>query len=488
MKKDYLFIPAIIVFSAYFIYRLVDQSQMLWQFPLDFTNDWASYIAQLHFLKVCGFHAYCPYWFNGLTTFTLTPPGWFYFTLPLYALFGNILYATYSSMVIIFIISFVASIVLGQLNSLSKIKSILLFSVLFMNANIIGTYVRQGRITELFGLMLFYNFALLVFYYKDKLFTGKFILIPILLLLLILSNIPFAAIALILLAGLFLASNKQQKFIIILSVIFPVAATAFWWLPFLHGLPASLAAHLENNFAGYLLHFNKDTLFINLAATIPAAIFLATVLILAVRQYLKKNDILFYLPILIIALLIISRAIVFIPILKSIYPDVYFSLFVFLTTYLFLQVRSRHKIILLALLFVTCALLSIALSHYHTPYFASNTELQKDILSALPEINDKFLILTTNPEIYSKALYAYAAIYHAKSTPSGWHASINYELYQRLSLLGKTFMTADCTELKNKLHELSANEILSTGDTCNKLASCNFEKTYQKQQICIYGA
>ena len=75
----WLYIP-IILLAINFVYRLADQSQLLFYFPLDYTNDISSYMAQLFFLDKCGFHAFCPYWFNGFTTFQFTSPAWFFFT------------------------------------------------------------------------------------------------------------------------------------------------------------------------------------------------------------------------------------------------------------------------------------------------------------------------------------------------------------------------------------------------------------------------
>src|SRR3989338_1663432 len=110
MKKSlpskWLAVP-IVALAANFFWRLIDQSQLMRYFPLDFVNDISSYMAQLNFLKACGFLKFCPYWYNGFIAFKFTPPAWYFFTNPLYLLFGDVKVATYVSMVLIFVLAFV---------------------------------------------------------------------------------------------------------------------------------------------------------------------------------------------------------------------------------------------------------------------------------------------------------------------------------------------------------------------------------------------
>ena len=106
LKSYWLYLP-ILVMLFYFIYRLINQSQLLFYFPLDYFNDVSSYMAQLHFLKVCGFLNFCPYWYNGFISFVSTPPAWFFFALPFYNLFGDVKAATYFTMLLSFVFAFI---------------------------------------------------------------------------------------------------------------------------------------------------------------------------------------------------------------------------------------------------------------------------------------------------------------------------------------------------------------------------------------------
>src|SRR3989338_11157929 len=142
--------PPILLLLANFIYRLIDQSQMLFFFPLDFNNDVSSYMAQLHFLDVCGFHNFCPYWYNGFVTFKFSPPGWYFINYPLYSLWNNVHAVTYISMVLMLISGFLIFYYLGRLAKLSKIKRIAFFALFFGNASAIGNFIRLWRVHESF--------------------------------------------------------------------------------------------------------------------------------------------------------------------------------------------------------------------------------------------------------------------------------------------------------------------------------------------------
>ena len=107
MKSDkisnkWLYLP-IFILGINLIIRLINQSKIIKQFPLDIVNDISAYIAELHFLNICGFHNFCPYWYNGFTSFQLSTPGWHFFTYPLYLIFNDYLKAVYTSMIIIFL-------------------------------------------------------------------------------------------------------------------------------------------------------------------------------------------------------------------------------------------------------------------------------------------------------------------------------------------------------------------------------------------------
>jgi len=107
MKDKWFYFPTVLM-VLYFLYRLWDFSKWAYIFPMEKTNDIASYIAQLYFLVNYGFHQVVPHWENGFILFESYPPGWFYFALPLYYLFRDYLVATFASVILMFVIIFLA--------------------------------------------------------------------------------------------------------------------------------------------------------------------------------------------------------------------------------------------------------------------------------------------------------------------------------------------------------------------------------------------
>ena len=97
----WLYFPILVLF-IHFLYRLIDQSKILRIFPLDYTNDWVSYMAHLTFLDKCGYSNLCPNWYNGIVTLKFSPPGWYFFTWPLHQLTNNVLFTSFISLLLMF--------------------------------------------------------------------------------------------------------------------------------------------------------------------------------------------------------------------------------------------------------------------------------------------------------------------------------------------------------------------------------------------------
>ena len=109
-SEKFLYIPVVLL-AINLIFRLIDQSKIIYTFPLDLVNDGSSYMALLYFLDNCGFHNLCPYWYNGFISFQLTPPGWYFFTYPLLLIFNNYQVAYFVSILLIFLLSNISYII-----------------------------------------------------------------------------------------------------------------------------------------------------------------------------------------------------------------------------------------------------------------------------------------------------------------------------------------------------------------------------------------
>ena len=203
MKKKTFYLFSILLLLINLVYRFIDQSQMIKYFPLDYVNDGSSYMAQLFFMDVCGFHNFCPYWYNGFESFLFTPPGWFFFGLIIYKLVGSITLATYFSLVISFVSAFLIIYFLYGKLGLTKLQRVLMFFLLFGSAQAVGSFIRLVRVHELFAWVWFLLFAFIVLWYKDHEFDLNFFWIIIPYGMILLSYQSVAVFSTIFLLGLF---------------------------------------------------------------------------------------------------------------------------------------------------------------------------------------------------------------------------------------------------------------------------------------------
>ena len=256
INDKWLYFPIVILF-IYFIYRLIDQSQIIYYFPFDYINDVSSYMAQLHFLKVCGFHNYCPYWYNGFIAFNFTSPALFFFALPFYYLFGDVKIALYTTTIISFILGFLFIYFLGNKLSLSKMQRIAFFIFFFGTANSIGNFIRLGRAHELFAWVWFIPFAFLMIHYMNKNLDRYSLFIIPLYSLVIFSYLSVGVLASLLFLGLFLVKNKKEKLYVILYFIASLLLISFWFIPFALNVfkSSSIPSMLQGN---WILDFSTN--------------------------------------------------------------------------------------------------------------------------------------------------------------------------------------------------------------------------------------
>ena len=233
-KLKFSLILSNIILFLYLIYRLKDQAKILTQFPLDTTNDISSHMAQLYFLKVCGFHNICQYWYNGYPLLKFYPPGWFFFTYPLLLIFKRPELATYISIIFMLVISLIAIYKIIKLKEKSWLKTTSFFLFFFATATSISGFFRLGRVTEMFAWMIFLILTYFILKYKNRPIDFKFFyFIPFYTVMLFaqpIVAIPFHFFLLSLI--LVKLKNKRELFILISSILVSIILASFWWYPF----------------------------------------------------------------------------------------------------------------------------------------------------------------------------------------------------------------------------------------------------------------
>lgn len=488
IPDSWLCIP-ILILGIHFFYRLIDQSKLLYIFPLDYTNDISSYMAQLYFLAEIGFHKFVPYWYNGFISFQFVPPGWFFFSLPLYWIFKDILVTTYISMILIFLIGFIAFYFLGKLHNFSIIKRIAFFFLFFGNAIAIGNFIRLGDIHILFAWTNFCILGLIILYYKNKIINNYFYISIIFLSIVILSHQTVAVLSPFLLLSLFLAKkNIKERIKIIIVFIASLFLTSFWWIPYIKGFGKIIASKLI--LTGTLFSFKGAWLLQNIATFIIPIIFLV-IFYYYWKSYKKsKKELLFFLPYIILSLLLFFRIIYFIPFLRYVYPDSYLFLFLFFSIFMLFKIdlnilSSNLKKIIFGGLILIC-IISVSINILHTPKFIIPGEIEKETLNIFQYIDDKFLIFGGSTTSYSRAYYSYAPIYYNLSTADGWYYTKDESYMNILKDTYSYFKNNDCSSLIKNLKYLKTKYIISYKSSCEKLDKCNFIKKRETEHVCLY--
>ncbi len=488
---------SVILIALNFVYRLVDYSHIIYYFPLDQVNDVSSYMAQLFFLKVCGFHQFCPYWYNGFITFQSTPPAWFFFTLPFYYLFGDVKIATYVSMLTIFILSFIILYYCGKKIGFSRKQRSMFFFLFFGNAIAIGNLIRLGRVHELFAWLWFIPFFFTLYYFIDRPLNKWFALNSILFFtLLILSYHPVALLASFLLLGFIIVRQEfNEKIVIITCIIGAFVLSSFWIVPYINSFSKNQSSSF--NLSTWILNFEgKNIASIHIAAVLIPGAAIVLFLYLWKTKISSHKEVLFFLPSMTLATLLLLRIVALVPFLDDIPLDVYFLFFIFITLFLFIKTESSRdndknriqcKQYICALVLIA-SMASVLYSMFVTPYFSIPDERDHEIISLLPLVEGNYL---SGPDpqshTYGKALAAYGAIYYNLSSITGWYPHLKgKEYFEELAKLKESRATRNCTEFTATFRALNGTSYLAYDDECSFVQSCRMTEVARKGRVCLY--
>lgn len=488
IPDKWFYIPVILL-GIYFIIRLVNQSKIISIFPLDYTNDIASYMAQLFFLGKCGFHNFCPYWYNGFITFKLTTPGWYFFTYPVYLITNNVQISAFISMILIYIIGFVLIWYFGKYFKFSKIKKISFFLFFFANAIAIGNFIRLGRLHGLLAWTIFIAFTFILLIYKDKQIDKKFFWIILPYSLIILTHQTVTILASLSLLSLFLIKNNlKEKLKIIAVLIISLAITTFWWVPYTKVFLTTKGA--DYALTATLLIFDKNHIAQNIATFLIPVIFWVIFYFYWKSYNKSKKELLFFIIPIILSILLFTRLLYFIPILKYVYPDSYNYLLILLSIFMFFKIdfsilRLKKLIPFLLALIV---IVSIGVNIFYTPNFAEYTKLEKETITMLEKVSDPFLLIgSPSHTSYSNAYYAYAPVKLNLSTPGGWYPELKEKSYIDLLYSANSLLKEkNCGKLIEVIINLNATEIISFDEHCQTLKDCRFKLKEQSERVCLY--
>ncbi len=483
-----------LILFIYLVFRLKNQAKILSYFPLDITNDISSHIAQLYFLKVCGFHNLCNYWYNGYYLFKFYPPGWFFFSYPLLLIFKRPELATYISIILMLIIIFITIYKIVKLKQKSWLYSISFFLFLFGTAPSISAFFRLGRVTELFAWMIFLILTYTILKYKDKKIDVNFIYFIPFYTILLFSHPTVAIIFHFLLLSLILVKLRKlnELILIISSIIISIILSSFWWYPFINNLESGSRTYeflpeITNRFFDINGQWTSTVILITLLPLISIVMFF----IYFYSKHKDKKELLFYCPILILGFLVVTKLVTLIPYLNYVYPEPYFIFFIiFILIFLFFtEINNLPHLIqklILVLIFII-SILSTLVSINETSYYLDHTDLEKNTLELLKKVEGTYVIFDPPSNTsYVKSYYSYAAIYNNLSTPSGWSTSELTEEYNKLlNNLTNSFRNYNCSEFKELSKELNLDNIIAYNEKCNIKEICNLKEKTTKDNICL---
>jgi len=494
MKKilagDKWIIPPTIILLTIFLIRIIDSAKLLIYFPLDLHNDISAYMAMLHFMKVCGFHGFCPYWFNGFIAFQFTSPGWFFFALPLYYLFGDVKIAAYLSM----IISFIAAFLIINYFLKKKVnfkKRLLMFLLIFTNAVSIGNFIRLGRPPMLLGWTLFLFLFLYLAEHKNKpLKKYSWIAIPVISASLILTHYVFSIFVPILFLGYFIINKWKERFKIILMGIISIILSSFWLIPFIKNLKNStIPSFLQGQIM--IKKFYEIGILNNIMLLI-VPISLIVLYILYSKQKTKYEK-LFFLPVVLLSALFLFKITAFIPILNTIGHDHYIILFIIVASYFLIFIDFKKLNIrtsrILKILVILIVISSLIVTIFYTPWFITpNDQANKEIKDLLPYINGT-LTRTDFPieTSYGKAYDSYISVYYNKSVAYGWYYEETTDEYTKKYLdLETSIKNRDCEKTLEYTDLLNVTNYLGYDKGCKfMIEECNQRNFLSSGKACL---
>ena len=484
--KDSAFYLTIILLAAILIYKIINESRIMWVFPFDYTNDWSSHMAKLFFLAKYGFYNFVPNWYDGFILFKLYAPGWFFFALPLYYITNNLQLTAYLSLLILFILGFLFINMLGKINRFSITKRVAFFLLFFANPIAIGNFIRVGKIPEMFTWVVFIPIFTIVWYYKEHEIDWKIVVFMALYSILSVSYLPGFAVGSLIVLSLLLVKPLKEKILLILAVMISLLATSFWWVNYLIESKKTMLNDLF--FLEDLVKIGRVNIMENIATTLIALAFIAVFYFYWKSKNKSRKELVFFLPIIFIAVALITRIAAVLPYINKLHPDTYNFFILFITLFLFFKTEKYPKAIAkYAWLTLTIiAVASVVISIGFIAPFKENTEHDKEVVEILKYVDGKMVIFD-NLESYANAYYSYSAIHYNTKSAGGWSTeNISTAYRERWTQILKAFRDRNCKEFIDGLKEFKTSNVVSSDQGCETLKQCGFKEVKSLTSVCLY--
>jgi len=486
---DKWFILPILILAAYFLLRLINQSQMIWIFPTDaFANDFSGHIVKLFLLDKYGYLSNVPEWYNGTyTMLKFYPPVWYLFSLPFLWVFQKAELAVFASMVFMYLLGFIFLSFLGKYKCFSMAKRIAFFLFFFANPISIGYFMRLGKMPEMLAWVFFILFFTLLMIYLNKKLDWKFKILFILLYTLIfyIHTLVFIAASLLILGFWLSRDSWKEKFSIIFQSLIVLILTSFFWYPLIAVLKNTNIASwaplkwliLPGNLSDKIASF-----------IIPPIFWIISYFYLKGKN--KKERIFFSIPI-IFSVLIFTRIGVFIPFFNRASPDTYHLLMILISSFMFLSLRlddipkrfRKPFPYILTVLIIISVIISVGM----TPFFKEHTQIVEETFQLFELAEGPLLVVKGDTEIHPASVLSYATLYYGISTPIGWEPiNVTEEFWDKTLLPERLIMQKKVKDLSFALKSANVKSIIAYDNDCETLKESDLMEVKTLKRACLY--
>lgn len=489
----------IIALISYLIIRLANQALMLHYFPLDGSSqDWCSHISNLFFLGKYGFHASVPNWYDGnYVLFKYYPFLWHFFSWPFLKLTGYAAAAAFISLISMYVIGFLLLWKFGAIIKISRIARIAFFMFFFVNPVAIGVFLKLGKLPEMFGWLVFFGLACLLYFYRDRKLDLVFpITLTLILAALFYAHILVFVTSSVFVAGFLFYKILKKDFGFVLVSIACGLAVLLLASPLLLNLfeasnPAKYAVNSSGSFypLKWLLSNSDSSLNDRIFGTLAPLIFIVMFAITYATSR-KKDDLLFYSLPLAFSAAYLLRLPAYLPIINRSTPDMYSMLFLFYSLALLFKLNNvkfpKPINIFLAAVIIIAPIAGIGLSATITPWSSAHGETAQETIELLNDVDGSFVAVgAQSKEVRGACVYSYGAIYKNLKTPLGWSPiGITNDNAAAINAVYSAASDNNCTQLKAAAKKANITNIILYGEHCSALNSC-FDNKIIKTNSCL---
>ena len=157
----------------------------------------------------------------------------------------------------------------------------------------------------------------------------------------------------------------------------------------------------------------------------------------------------------------------------------------FFILFIFFKEFKINKLYLIGIILIS--ILSVSINIVYTPQFTEHTQLEKDTLKILEEVDTNFYMGESySSTSYSRAYYSYAPIYLNLSSPSGWYKIPSVEYINEIINLKESISNKKCKEIIKNSKELNNDYLILYESDCEFMEQCNTEKINQINNVCLH--